>query len=245
MPLTRGGFHYIQNRLSSPDWIYLNYIRPLFPIAEWTLVLNGVETRPFRTSDRYFPGFLKPNQGAHPDPESYEIALCDSIRDSVFPGDSVTIIGGGLGVTAVIAANESENGQVTVFEAAKSMVPHIKSTLALNGVSDCVDTRHAIVGHVASSLSPPRGAETIPPGELDECDVLEMDCEGAEVQILRELDIRPRTLIVETHGTRDDVRRLLSDMGYEVKYENVAEEGALHAQCVRSGIYVLTAHRES
>jgi hypothetical protein len=39
----------------------------------------------------------------------------------------------------------------------------------------------------------------LPPSELPPCNVLELDCEGAEVEILREMNIQPRVILVETH----------------------------------------------
>jgi hypothetical protein len=40
----------------------------------------------------------------------------------------------------------------------------------------------------------------ISPAELPECDILELDGEGAESLILRNMTIRPRVIAVETHG---------------------------------------------
>jgi hypothetical protein len=36
--------------------------------------------------------------------------------------------------------------------------------------------------------------------QLPSCDVLQLDCEGAEVEIPREMTIQPRVILVETHG---------------------------------------------
>ena len=67
--------------------------------------------------------------------------------------------------------------------------------------------------------------EVIDPADLPACDVLEMDCEGSELGILKGMQIRPRVLIVELHPTRYDapdaaifVVELIEEMGYEVVY---------------------------
>jgi hypothetical protein len=59
-----------------------------------------------------------------------------------------------------------------------------------------------------------------PVADLDECDVLEIDCEGPEDEILSALEIRPETIIVEGHahyGTAiGDLISILSANGYVI-----------------------------
>jgi len=59
--------------------------------------------------------------------------------------------------------------------------------------------------------------------ELKKCNVLEIDCEGAEVDILKELDIKPRVIIVETHPSKGastkKVSKIMRNRGYRVKVE--------------------------
>jgi hypothetical protein len=54
-----------------------------------------------------------------------------------------------------------------------------------------------------------------------------MDCEGAEVEILRELTIEPRVILVETHGVlgapTDVVASLLEKRGYVVSLRGPAD----------------------
>jgi hypothetical protein len=54
-----------------------------------------------------------------------------------------------------------------------------------------------------------------------------LDCEGAEVEVLRELTIQPRVILVETHGMygapTDLVASLLEKRGYIVSHRGVAE----------------------
>jgi hypothetical protein len=56
--------------------------------------------------------------------------------------------------------------------------------------------------------------------DLPECDVLEMDCEGAEKEILKKLQIKPRVIIVETHpdfeSPPSEIKSILISMNYKV-----------------------------
>jgi hypothetical protein len=69
-----------------------------------------------------------------------------------------------------------------------------------------------------------------------------LDCEGAEVEILRELVIQPRAILVETHGLNgaptDLVASLLEKRGYVVSHRAVAEP-RLADHCTRYDIRVL------
>jgi hypothetical protein len=63
---------------------------------------------------------------------------------------------------------------------------------------------------------------------LPECDVLVLDCEGAEVDILTQMDIWSDVVIVETHGIFDapakKIREILVEKGYKVLSKDVAEK---------------------
>jgi hypothetical protein len=54
-----------------------------------------------------------------------------------------------------------------------------------------------------------------------------MDCEGAEVEVLREMTIKPRIVLVETHGVfgapTNLVASLLEKRGYVVSDRGLAE----------------------
>ena len=82
----------------------------------------------------------------------------------------------------------------------------------------------------------------LPPSQLPPCNVLELDCEGAEVEILRELTIQPRVILVETHGLygapTDLVASLLEKRGYIVSDRGVAEPRVAD-HCTKHDIRVL------
>jgi hypothetical protein len=75
---------------------------------------------------------------------------------------------------------------------------------------------------------------------LPDCDVLILDCEGAEIEIIDGMEQRPRTMIVESHGFLDSpesaVLNSLEAFDYYVDNKRVEYE--------QNGIYVLTAHKK-
>jgi hypothetical protein len=83
---------------------------------------------------------------------------------------------------------------------------------------------------------------TVHPSELPSCDILELDCEGAEIGILRDMTIQPRVIAVETHGflgaPTSAARELLEARGYHVQDLGWAEPRVLNA-CVENDIRVL------
>ena len=67
--------------------------------------------------------------------------------------------------------------------------------------------------------------EGILPEELPSCDVLELDCEGSEIDILRRMVITPRVIIVEIHPwlfkePAEWVVENLITQGYEIVFRS-------------------------
>lgn len=181
------------------------------------------------------------------DEPGYEVALIAALNDTVKPGDKVVVVGGGVGVTAVIAANlAGPSGTVVCFEGSKQYVGHIRETAKRNRVSN-IDVKHAIVSKpIAVYGKASDFGAVVPPDRLPECDVLELDCEGAEVDILRSMAIRPRVIVVETHGAYGAptplVESLLTDLGYAVRNLGLAEP-RIEAICVEKDIRILMGIR--
>ena len=77
----------------------------------------------------------------------------------------------------------------------------------------------------ASAMMPT--VAVVAPEALPPCDVLELDCEGAEVEILSTMTIRPRVILTETHGLygapTPRVVELLGKIGYRTDVLGVAE----------------------
>jgi hypothetical protein len=227
--------------------LYRRTIRRILPtIAE--VKYSGIPiSRERKFGDAKLPDFLVP----HPleDIADYEQTLIGALQAQVRAGDRVTIVGGGEGVTAVVAAKAvGERGSVLCFEGNSWGVSKIKATAARNKVSRRLTVRHAVVGEAISvyGVAEELSKLVVRPAELPECDILELDCEGAEIVILRNMTIRPRVIAVETHGvygapTRT-VKELLEGLGYAVEEWGIAEP-RLSEECEANDIRILVGKR--
>ncbi|QLC34412.1 FkbM family methyltransferase [Halarchaeum sp. CBA1220] len=205
-----------------------------------TATYGGVEVRAGRILDDYVPDFSLDRPG-------YESGLTAAIEGEVEEGDRVVIVGGGWGVTAVLAARRvGPEGSVTVYEGSKTQLERVRETLALNGVSGRVTVEHAVVGADVSVFGSAGDADFVPSAELPDCDVLSLDCEGAELRILDGYEGEPRAVFVETHAflgaPKADVEERLTGLGYTIDDVRVAEETS-REYCEEKGIYVVTATR--
>lgn len=168
-------------------------------------VLNGVVTRKARLLDL---------TTVNPD---YEAPLIRSIREYVHRNDTCLIIGAGWGVSSVAAARITN--KVITYEGSLDQVVKVQKTLSLNDVEGRVDLRRGLVGG-RGEIYGESEAMSVPPPQLPEAEVLVMDCEGAEIEILRRMTKEPRTIIVESHGhlgtaTKDILERL-EELGYSI-----------------------------
>ncbi|WP_227353961.1 FkbM family methyltransferase [Haladaptatus salinisoli] len=170
---------------------------------------------------------VEPEEGRddHPD---HERASIRSLRRLVRPGDSVVVVGGGWGVSTVVAARMTHfEGDVTTFEPTSRMLETIERTVEVNRVADLVTLEHAAIGEFAGEeLWGEADGARRSPDAIPDCDVLELDCEGAELDILRSLEIDPRVIVVETHdhlgSPPEEVSAALDRLGYEVVAEGTA-----------------------
>jgi antitoxin (DNA-binding transcriptional repressor) of toxin-antitoxin stability system len=166
---------------------------------------------------------VPPEEGRDYVPEM-EAATSDALRRRVRRGDDVVVVGGGKGITTVVAARMTHfEGSVATFEANAEMLTTLRRTVRVNRVADLVTLEHAAVGPVRDGSrdqwGPPDG-DRLAPRAIPECDVLELDCEGAEREILQGLEARPRIIVVETHEPigvpPEEVEQELAKLGYDV-----------------------------
>ncbi|ELZ13897.1 hypothetical protein C479_03591 [Halovivax asiaticus JCM 14624] len=185
-------------------------------------VYNGVVTR------RYY---LLDLQARLHEPD-YKATLVDSMMSAIAPGDTVVEIGGGYGVcTARAAIAVGDEGRVVSYEANAAQVSAIEEALELTGEvrgdrpGDRVDVRQAVVGSDVKIYGSMAGASRIDASDLPACDVLVMDCEGAERAVVRDMEIDPRAVVVESHpqqGSSTDVlTQTLSERGYAIETTRV------------------------
>lgn len=224
--------------VASFNFLYNRTLRRASPRS--VVKYNGVDVRAGFLIDRVVP-FVGGDRS------QYETRIVQGIRNHVQKGDSVVVVGGGLGVATVVAAQcADETGSVTCLEGSEEQLKKVAETLQLNGVSGRVRLRHALVGTDYAVWGEKGDPDLLAPTELPECDVLVMDCEGAERDILTETEIEPEIIIVETHEVYDApksiVRDLLIDRGYEILSTRLADEALLEKH-ERLGVYVIVARR--
>lgn len=176
-------------------------------------VYNGVAVR--------FPRFLDLDDHT-PD---WKAGTVGSVKTAVAEGDIVVEIGSGFGVCTVWAARKTrDSGSVVTYEASADRYEVLLETLDLNGVSDRIETHHALVGEEVDVFGSMGDVKRVHPEELPNPDVFITDCEGAELNLLNQLDnqsgFSPRSMVIETHGfagsSTEDVCERLEKMGYRI-----------------------------
>jgi len=186
---------------------YNTWLRPHLPRKLG--LFNGVVVRQPKLLDR---------MDVQPD---YERTCVKHTRNSVQPGDTVVSVGGGCGVSQVHAANAAgPGGEVIVYEASPDIAEKVRETVELNDPAAPIEVRAQAVGdsEVRWGGEP---VDTLHPADLPTADVLELDCEGAELDIIPHLEPeRYPTVVCETHGFlgagRDRVTRLFREQRYRV-----------------------------
>jgi hypothetical protein len=247
--IVRKGASYLPWLRQNYPWLlrlaYRKYVRPRLPEfghRRW----SGVRVAPRRKLlDPLVPAGWIPETEV--DLPLYEATLIALLQEHVRENDRVVVVGGGYGVTTVAAARAAgRRGSVLCFEAVGERVRDIEEAVRLNRVETPVEVRHAVVARAVSlhGFGEDDTAPVVTPEDLPPCDVLEMDCEGAEIEILTGMSIRPRLILVETHGLYGAptaaVKRILEEMGYAVTDAGVAEI-SMEQFCTESDIRILVA----
>lgn len=212
---------------------YSSFVRSLFPV-----------TRPYEINDVQIPESVWYSHVKYDDyipfypPSACQVwgeeGVIKSHHAVTDQDDDVVIVGGGFGVTAVCAARELETGSLTVFEASSSQATVVRETLALNDVATEWSVQERTVGSDVFELygdSDRSSADLLRPSSLPECDILELDCEGSELSILKNLVTRPRALIVEIHPYKGGYNPIaVLDELKEMKYEIIRRHTHLGAE---------------
>jgi hypothetical protein len=201
------------------SYFYKNLIRVVLPDGG-EILYAGIPVGYRKVGDNLLPKLY--NSPDVSDVPGYEQALVTALRAHVRRGDEVVVVGVGLGVTCVVAALAAgETGHIKCFEGDLHGVEALRRLARLNGVAERITARHAVVGEAIGVYGDVVASTTVHPSELPSCDFLELDCEGAEVGILRDMTIQPRVVAVETHGflgaPTDAVHEILESRGYRVE----------------------------
>jgi hypothetical protein len=151
--------------------------------------------------------------------------LIKMTRDAVSRGDHVVVVGGGEGLSPTAAAQSTgPEGHVDIYEASERHAEWLEETLELNVVAEHCSVHHAIVGEALDVMGDMGEPDVIDPADLPVGDVLELDCEGAELAILSNLSRQPETVLVETHPRFDSPTEVIRDVLLESGYEIVQTE---------------------
>ena len=195
-------------------------------------ILNEVElpssiVRPRLYFDKYIPFYRIPD---NPDKEGGIINAHIEYTDKE---DSIVIIAGGMGVSTVRSAQVSKYGTLEVFEGGEKQADLVQEVVNLHDLDRRVNVHHAVVGKEIDvyGAGNTASAKRIAYDEIPDCDVLELDCEGSELEILRNLQITPRVIIVELHPFKagSDISAIfdaLDKMDYNItsRYSNQGQE---------------------
>jgi len=163
--------------------------------------------------------------------DDYEKGLLSSLRNIELAGKKVCLVGGGYGVTARYASRRS-NHEVEVFEPSDYLcVTYLKDI-------ENAEINHAYFYTDDETYHSADLASRVETSDLPICDVLVLDCEGAEQPILKNLDQHPSHVIVETHphlGIKtNNILEILRGNGYTVVNRVVENEEkeitVLHAE---------------
>jgi hypothetical protein len=172
--------------------------------------------------------FLFPRFRNKRDIDGYEEALVKMLRQTVLPGDNVVVVGGGWGVTACVAAEAvGKSGKVICYEGNLRNAERTRRAAELNEVADRLEVVSAIVARDVGIYDGQKAGKVLDPEALPPCRILQLDCEGAEIDIFKGMKIEPEIIIVETHGflgtPTDSVAETLEQRGYEVRHMGWAE----------------------
>lgn len=221
--------------------LYIREIREKSEFEDKIVEYNGVKVKPFKKIDKLIKIDVPPNQGGHKHPEIYEKALISGVKSMTEKGDRVVIVGGGMGVSTVVASRcAGEKGKVISYEASKNMVEMMEITIENNHTPSSIDVRHAYVASIVRTDGKVGEAEFVDPKNIPCCDTLVMDCKGAEKEILINIGKKPKKLVVETHGNKESILDIISE-NYKVVSTEPAEGRTMKNDCISRGIYVIEA----
>lgn len=201
---------------------------------------------PFQKS--YIDIILRPFWKSLADNYSYESGIRRCV-DKLNLAGAVCIVGGGNGIMATYIAKTNSDLTIDCFEGSLEYYKRCLLTKELNKYSlesnltfhnKLVAENIGVYGQATSGLLPAR--------DLPDCETLVMDCEGAEFTIIKNMKIRPKHIIVETHGflgfPTSNTVALLERKGYSVLDKHVADDG-MQKFCVDNDIFVLLAKLEN
>lgn len=186
--------------------IYNRTIRPLTPRKEIPISnVPGDATGIGRMLDISDSIEIKPN-------------AIQQIRKYVDLGDSVVEVATGEGFFAAVCL--TEGAYVQTFEPQQSRIDRAKNYHHKLGFTDNIEYNHALIESTHKNFPGISAAEELSARVLPSADVLLLDCEGAELDILKQLESSYDRILVECHSdlgaNPERITHLLTGSGYEV-----------------------------
>ena len=191
---------------------YNEFVRPRLPTTGDRKSVSGIELASDKYRRHVFDDFI-------PIPTPYEQYLKERnialIREEVNTADVGVVIGGGYGVTAVALSEFVD--ELHIYEGSTDLINEIEENLTANNATAKI---HAKIVGEAIDIDGSISTETISPRELPPANVVEMDCEGAEMSILPEITNFPDQFVIETHPQKgaptEEVIDKLNNIGHTV-----------------------------
>lgn len=147
------------------SWKYLNLIRRFLPSRPvfYGGIPTGVDAR---WGDKILSRLVRSRHDLRDQP-GYELTLIEGLRQTVRKGDAIVVVGGGIGVTATMAALlTGPTGSVQCYEGSHGEFAIIKETVARNDVADRVTIHHSVVGPAIGVYGSTEGAAQLGPEQL-------------------------------------------------------------------------------
>lgn len=185
----------------------------------------GYKKFAFPASPRYLFNSLKDLLGLKKSESKLtnEKAIID-FHDKIYDSNHrILAVGAGSGISLIYNCKKHRNHPFVVIEASEQQIALTKFNADLNSINE--QQYRLIHGYAGNNNRAygdisHRSFEKIDINKLD-FDVLELDCEGCEIEILSGLENKPKYIIVEMHPTFlqtnfDSFLTLVSQKGYKL-----------------------------
>jgi len=180
-------------------------ISTVYQYVRHTLPWSSVELEGFRFDRRF--------KVVDIDPDLYESATRSLMREYLNPEDSLLVVGGGTGITAITASPHVSH--VTAIEADVVVRDRFKHHIAINDVNN-VEVHLGWVG----DADDPHRPDDVDVFDLEGHTAIEIDVEGKGIPIIHQIPETVRKVFYESHPTRGvptiDAMKHLRDAGFDI-----------------------------
>tara|TARA_B100000131_G_scaffold204636_1_gene196686 strand:+ start:502 stop:1035 length:534 start_codon:yes stop_codon:yes gene_type:complete len=147
---------------------------------------------------------------------------CNVIETYIKEGDTVIIIGTNVGMSTIKAAKKTKkSGKVFSYEAVKFKLDIAKDAAQINNVEKQIEFIHAIIEknvYIPEDID--ESVNVLPASKLPDCRVMTIDCEGAELEVLKNITIKPEIIYTEIHphlGVNiEEIKTTLQNKNYDI-----------------------------